>query len=170
MQTQDTGSGGTSTSSTTSKYVFILESATPRPLQRLSPDPNHAQTFYVSIVFYNVGLFCIKTTFLLQYYRTFATNKRTRTILIIASVIVVGWSISQVGVQIFICTPVAAFWDSKNVKGTCIPNIPQWYINAGGNILTDIMVLTLPLPIIRRLNLAKNQKYMLMGVFCLGFL
>lgn len=108
-------------------------------------------------------------TFLLQYYRTFATNKRTRMILIIATVIVGGWSISQLGVQIFICVPVAAFWDI-NVKGKCIPNIPQWYINAGGNILTDIMVLTLPLPIIGRLKLGRNQKYLLMGIFCLGFL
>lgn len=141
----------------------------PRGPQRFPPEPNHAQTFYVSIVFYNIGLFCLKTTFLLQYYRTFATNKRTRTILIIASVIVAGWSISQVAVQIFICTPVAAFWD-PNVKGTCIPNIPQWYINAAGNILSDIMVLTLPLPIIGRLKLRGNQKYMLMGIFCLGFL
>ena len=108
-------------------------------------------------------------TFLLQYYRTFAINKRTRTILIIATVIVGGWSISQLGVQIFICTPVQAFWD-PSVKGTCIPNIPQWYINAAGNIFTDIMVLTLPLPIIGRLNLGRSQKYMLMGIFCLGFL
>ena len=120
-------------------------------------------------MFYNAGLFCLKMTFLLQYYRTFATNKRTRNILIIASVIVGGWSISQLGVQIWICNPPEAFWDTT-VKGTCIPNIPQWYINAGGNILTDIMVLTLPLPIIGRLNLGRNQKLMLMGIFGLGFL
>ncbi|PKS05927.1 hypothetical protein jhhlp_007760 [Lomentospora prolificans] len=138
------------------KHVYIL---TPEQIAL------YLRTFYVSIVFYNVSLTCVKLTFLLQYYRALGT-KQNRRLILIAGAIVVSWSVSQVFVQIFICTPVSAFWEGG---GKCIPNIPQWYINAGGNILTDIMILLLPLPIIWQLKLVKGQKFILVGIFCLGF-
>jgi hypothetical protein len=109
-------------------------------------------------------------TFLFQYYRILSIQKMRR-IVVAAIALVGGWSLSQVFVQIFICSPIKAFWDSEAAKtGKCIPNIPQWYINAGGNILTDIMVLVLPLPIVGNLKLHRSQKWVLMGIFCLGFL
>jgi hypothetical protein len=112
----------------------------------------------------------VKMTFLFQYYRILSIQK-FRKILTAATVFVGCWSLSQVFVQIFICTPIKAFWDSEAAKtGKCIPNILHWYINAGGNILTDIMVLVLPLPIISKLKLHRSQKWVLVGIFCLGFL
>lgn len=88
----------------------------------------------------------------------------------IAAIVIVGcWGLSQVLVGIFMCRPVQGFWD-QSVEATCIPNFPQFYINAAGNIITDIAVLVLPLPVINRLNLAKPQKILLLGIFSLGFL
>ena len=49
-------------------------------------------------------------------------------------------------------------------------NQTQWFSNAALNILTDLIVFILPLPVIGKLNLAKGQKYSLLGIFCLGFL
>jgi len=126
------------------------------------------QDFYLSIVFYCAALFAIKMTFIIQYYRVLAVQ-HMRNVYIGAMVIVGGWGLSQLLVGIFICTPVAGFWDSS-VGATCIPNIPQWYINAAGNIITDVAVFVLPLPALWKLNLARPQKLILMGIFCLGFL
>ncbi|KZL78555.1 integral membrane protein, partial [Colletotrichum tofieldiae] len=128
---------------------------------------SYMRTFYVTIVFYNAALAGIKMTFLFQYYRVLAVQKM-KNVFIGAMVIVGAWSISQILLEIFICTPIPAFWD-KSVGGTCIPNYPQWYINAAGNIITDIIVFVLPLPVIHRLKLARGQKYVLLGIFCLGF-
>ncbi|KAJ0385122.1 hypothetical protein COL922a_007005 [Colletotrichum nupharicola] len=124
-------------------------------------------TFYITIVFYNASLAGIKMTFLFQYWRVLAIQKMKK-IFIAAMILVGGWSISQILVEIFICTPIPTFWD-KDVKGTCIPNYPQWYINAAGNIITDLLVFVLPLPVIGNLKLAPGQKYVLVGIFCLGF-
>lgn len=107
-------------------------------------------------------------TFLFQYYRVLAIQKMKK-VYLGAMILVGGWSISQILVQTFVCTPIASFWD-KSVNGTCIPNYPQWYINAAGNIFTDLLVLLLPLPAIAKLKLAKGQKLVLVGIFCLGFL
>lgn len=108
----------------------------------------------------------IKTTFLLQYYRVFA-RPMVRNVIIAAGVVIGGWSTSQIFLAIFACTPVSAFWTGE---GTCIDNLPAWYVNAAGNIITDLIVLILPLPVIKNLNLASHQKIILLGVFCLGFL
>jgi hypothetical protein len=107
-------------------------------------------------------------TFLFQYYRVLAIQ-RMRYICIAAMFIVGGWSMSQVFVQIFVCAPISHFWDPVP-SGKCIPNLPQWYINAAGNIITDIAIFVLPLPAIGGLKLARGQKLILLGIFCLGFL
>ncbi|EAQ93100.1 hypothetical protein CHGG_01335 [Chaetomium globosum CBS 148.51] len=49
------------------------------------------------------------------------------------------------------------------------PAYPFWYINAAGNIITDIVIFVLPLPALCRLNLRRGQKLALLGVFSLGF-
>lgn len=125
------------------------------------------QSFYVSIVLYCAGLFTIKMTFLFQYYRVFGVQN-LRKIFIAAIVIVGAWGISQVLIGIFICTPIRGFWDAT-VRAKCIPNYPQFYINAAGNIITDIAVLVMPFPLLKRLNLPKQQKLLLFGIFGLGF-
>ncbi|KAF4858729.1 Satratoxin biosynthesis SC1 cluster protein 4, partial [Colletotrichum siamense] len=92
-----------------------------------------------------------------------------RKLLFGAMILVGGWSMSQVLVEVLICIPTNAFWD-KSVRGSCIPNYPLWYINAAGNIATDLIVFVLPLPVISGLKLPSRQRYALGGIFCLGFL
>ncbi|KAK0728920.1 hypothetical protein B0T21DRAFT_292621 [Apiosordaria backusii] len=91
-----------------------------------------------------------------------------RKVVMFAGIIVALWSISQLLVVIFTCTPIEKFW-LPETPGTCIPNLPFWYINAAGNIVTDVIVFVVPLPALSRLNLKKNQKLALIGIFCLGF-
>jgi hypothetical protein len=125
------------------------------------------QAFYVSIVLYNASLTATKLTFLLQYYRILGSGPMKRAI-IVAFVIVALWSTSQLLVNIFQCTPIHRFW-VPDIPGTCIPPLPFWYINAAGNIVTDIIVFIIPLPALSRLNLRRGQKFALVGVFSLGF-
>ncbi|XDG07072.1 hypothetical protein ABKA04_006687 [Annulohypoxylon sp. FPYF3050] len=87
----------------------------------------------------------------------------------IAAMIIIGcWSLSQIIVGIFICDPVDGFWE-KSVNSKCIPNYPQWYINAAGNIITDIVIFVLPLPVLRHLHMPRAQRLVLIGIFSLGF-
>jgi len=113
-------------------------------------------------------LLFIKLAFLFQYYRVLAVQNM-RVVYIVAMVVVGGWALSQVLVGIFICTPVHGFWDTT-ANAKCIPNIPQWYINAAGNIITDVAVFALPLPALWKLQMPKQQRYLLVGIFSLGFL
>ncbi|KAK3936507.1 hypothetical protein QBC46DRAFT_232453, partial [Diplogelasinospora grovesii] len=140
------------------KHIYVMD---PEDI------PLYLRDFYVSIVFYTSSLMVIKLTFLFQYYRVLAVQNM-RNIYIAAIIIVGAWGLSQALIGIFICTPISGFWDST-IKATCIPDLPQWYINAAGNIITDIAVFVLPLPAIWNLNLARPQKLLLLGIFSLGF-
>jgi hypothetical protein len=126
------------------------------------------QDFYLSIVMYCAALLFIKLTFLFQYYRVLAVQKM-RNVYIASIIVVGGWALSQVFVGIFMCNPVSGFWDSS-IKSTCIPTTTQWYVNAAGNIITDVVVFALPLPAIWSLNLPKPSKIVLLFIFSLGFL
>lgn len=126
------------------------------------------KAFYLSIVFYNAALMAVKISFLLQYHRVF-TVRYMRRIFLVALAVIGCWCMSQLLVAIFNCQPIAGFWD-QSLNAKCIPNLPFWYINAAGNIATDIAIVVLPLPVIGGLKLAKGQKVILVGIFCLGFL
>ncbi|KAI1381886.1 hypothetical protein F4677DRAFT_439693 [Hypoxylon crocopeplum] len=128
---------------------------------------NYLKGFYVSITLYNVGLMFVKLAFLTHYYRVLAI-KKMRTTFIVAMVIIGCWSLSQIIIGIFICDPVSGFWE-KSTDPKCIPNYPQWYINAAGNIATDIAIFVLPLPALVHLHLPKAQRLVLIGIFSLGF-
>ncbi|KAM0478815.1 hypothetical protein ACHAP7_005971 [Fusarium lateritium] len=125
------------------------------------------KTFYFSIVTYNIALAAIKTTFLVQYYRAIGVRQYKKAYMV-ALVIVSAWSVSQILLNTLACIPVSAFWD-HSVGGSCVPNNPSWYINAAGNIVTDILIILLPLPILRELRLGRRQKWILISIFCLGF-
>ncbi|KAL2170619.1 hypothetical protein VTG60DRAFT_4632 [Thermothelomyces hinnuleus] len=105
--------------------------------------PLYMRDFYVSIVMYCSALLFVKMTFLLQYSRVLGVH-RMRSVYLASMVVVGGWALSQVLVGIFTCRPVSVFWDPSSALGArCIPNIPQWYINAAGNIATDVALLLL---------------------------
>ncbi|KAI0096199.1 hypothetical protein GGR51DRAFT_544052 [Nemania sp. FL0031] len=125
------------------------------------------KNFYVNIALYNVGLLVVKLTFLTQYYRVLVL-KRFQTVCIVAMITIGAWGLSQIFVGLFICTPVAGFWDTT-LDAKCVPLPLQWYLNAGGNIVTDIIVFVLPLPVLAHLKLPRVQRLSLVGIFSFGF-
>ncbi|CAI4218920.1 unnamed protein product [Parascedosporium putredinis] len=129
--------------------------------------PGYLKCFWVSIVLYCAGLLAAKLTLLFQYYRIMAVQ-HMRKIYIAAIVIVTAWGLSQLLIGLLMCRPIQGFWDAS-VEAKCIPNYPQFYINAAGNIATDIAVFLLPLPVIKHLNLPRTQRLILFGIFSLGF-
>ncbi|KDN65945.1 hypothetical protein CSUB01_02637 [Colletotrichum sublineola] len=121
----------------------------------------------IALICYNIAIMCIKLSFLCQYYRVMAVP-RLRKIYAVALLVVGAWSTSQLFISALQCLPISGFWD-KSVEAKCIPNQPQWYVNAAGNIITDIAVFALPMPVFWHLKLPQKQKILLMGIFSLGF-
>ncbi|KAL5328372.1 hypothetical protein ACEPPN_001871 [Leptodophora sp. 'Broadleaf-Isolate-01'] len=119
---------------------------------------------YVAIIAYNMALISIKISIVLQYLRVFVGNKiRFWCWATIGLVAVYGLEV--VITVIFACIPANAFWMGG---GKCIPRLFIWFFNASFNILTDVIILVLPMPVLSSLRLPLKQKIGLMFVFALG--
>ncbi|KAK7994696.1 hypothetical protein PG990_013469 [Apiospora arundinis] len=137
----------------------------------LRADPCSTKMFYASLIMYNAALMAIKLAFLAQYYRIMTGGSLRRAVIII-SCIVGLWSTllghrSQMIIVIFQCQPVSGFW-APTPDTVCVPSVPGLYISAAGNIVSDLAIVALPLPMIRGLHLPLAQRLVLSLVFCLG--
>jgi len=68
---------------------------------------------------------------------------------------------------VFECTPVHLYWTSKDGKG-CTNEDARLLIATIVNIITDIIVVLMPIPIIMRLKFPKREKFTLGILMCLG--
>jgi hypothetical protein len=71
--------------------------------------------------------------------------------------------------QIFICNPVQKDWDPRRL-GHCLPNHISGSITAIFNVMSDLYILILPVPLVWSLHIKLRPKLRLMVLFGLGVL
>jgi hypothetical protein len=73
--------------------------------------------------------------------------------------------------SILACVPIQIFWKQGPGAGSgCIAGVPKWYADAVGNLVLDIAIFCLPLPVVWPMVLPWRQKIWLYIVFTLGLL
>lgn len=82
--------------------------------------------------------------------------------------IVISYSISIIFALIFPCRPIAANWDISITDFKCIDKAGIYLATAAANVATDMLILTLPIPMVLRLQMPRAQKIALMIVFAVG--
>ncbi|KAK4156619.1 hypothetical protein C8A00DRAFT_12469 [Chaetomidium leptoderma] len=125
---------------------------------------------WYGILFYNLSLTLSRISIVLLYKRIFTYSWIKRAIqIVLVFVIALGiWFVVSVCTA---CMPLEAFWDwslyfKKPVY--CQP-ANLWWANAALHIVSDIVVMALPMPVLSSLNLPSRQKYAIVAVFALGF-
>lgn len=71
-------------------------------------------------------------------------------------------------VMIVRCQPIRKGFDIKISGGTCIDADPLYMSNSIANIVTDIMLFVLPIPMICSLRMGMAQKVEAMAMFAVG--
>ncbi|KAI9654717.1 MAG: hypothetical protein M1831_005304 [Alyxoria varia] len=119
-------------------------------------------------VMYAVTCVTVKTSLILLYYRLFSVARWFRHLLVAAECIVVAFFISAILVGVLECDPVAYYWDKSIEGGTCINQTQFYRWNGIANMLIDLMILSITVPMVWRLNISMRRKAMLSGIFLLG--
>ncbi|PSK56915.1 hypothetical protein B9Z65_6539 [Elsinoe australis] len=122
--------------------------------------------FWVCIWIYNVSLTATKFSILFQYKRIFVTDKfqiAVKGMLVILTIYGLWTFLGCV----FICWPVSKFWD-PTAPGKCMPQWPIFFGNSYMNIITDLMIILSPMPVLSNLHMPKRQKMALGGIFMIG--
>lgn len=124
--------------------------------------------FFIEQIQYKMVICLNKVSVVLLYKRIFVPKAFQIQCWIVIGV-VVSWTIASLAATVFQCVPVRGAWNST-VHATCIDTSMFWMAFAVINILTDAVVLSLPLPEVFKLHLNIRQKISLCGVFLLGSL
>ncbi|KAK0662826.1 Acetylcholinesterase [Lasiodiplodia hormozganensis] len=124
------------------------------------------QWFWASSWMYYLGLGLSKLSVTVQFFRIFVTPK---TLLVTKCTIafVMSWTIISVCVAAFECIPTARYWD-KRIPGKCINGSDTFLANASMNILTDFIIIGIPVPSLFKLQVSIAKKIGLMFAFSLG--
>ncbi|OBT45571.1 hypothetical protein VE00_03497 [Pseudogymnoascus sp. WSF 3629] len=125
---------------------------------------------YFSILAYCTAITLTKISILLQLHRIFGVNKLMHFATLIMMAVVMSYGIESVTIGIFTCTPVRAYWDLKiQATSRCLPQDKVYYANGGLNIAIDLIIATLPIYSVWKLQIDIRQKIALMAVLALGW-
>lgn len=114
-----------------------------------------------------LSLSCTKVSILLLYLRIFPVTAVVRIAWVTIGVIV-AWAIATILVGCLICRPFAYNWDQTIPGGSCGNQVTSFTATGVINLVTDVIVLVTPMPLLYRLQMAMYKKVTLMTVFGLG--
>jgi hypothetical protein len=105
-----------------------------------------------------------------MYCRAFAEIRSVKIGSIFLGSLVVGWAIAIICVCIFQCTTIPRAWNPTITTGTCLDLKASFIGNAVPNVVTDILILALPIRHVWKLVPSKVLRIQLSVVFLLGSL
>ncbi|KAJ5859158.1 hypothetical protein N7534_004435 [Penicillium rubens] len=127
---------------------------------------NHSECFFANEISYTLLVPTIKVSILLLYRRIFSVPKFQLASLL-AGGLVLAWCLAVFITVLVQCRPISFNWN-KNQSGTCISAKSFFFGNAISNLLIDVIILALPIPMVLQLQLRLSQKLTILGIFLLG--
>ncbi|OBU00594.1 hypothetical protein VE01_01208 [Pseudogymnoascus verrucosus] len=124
---------------------------------------------YAFSVLYNPALVATKSSLLVFYLRlSRVTNKLFRIISYAALVLVNAGGLVLTLLYIFQCRPVSKTFNVHNDLAKCIPIITLYLTSTPITIVTDVIILVLPIPMLTGIHMPRRQKNILVFTFALG--
>ena len=139
----------------------------------LATDPTlyirFAKSTVAAEVIYCTSVVFPKLSILAMYLRIFPVEKVYRYTVFIIMFIVAANGLCGDLTSLLSCRPLAARWDPA-VQGNCINVTNYWRFISLANIISDVAILVIPLPIVWKLHISLPQKLGLTVVFLTGSL
>ena len=115
---------------------------------------------------------CTKVSICLAYWdllKRGETNlfKWTRVANWFIATVILGYYVASAFVNIFQCTPFPKAWHPE-IPGFCVNLSAVGYTNAGVDIITSVVLMVLPLPLLSTLTRNRKEAYQIMGLILLG--
>ena len=130
--------------------------------------PAPSLDWFIITLLFNTTLAVVKISVLLFYARLFWTVKTFRIALWITAVLCLALPVAFNIHATFTCIPVQKFWRPQ-LPGHCLAHLPGYIVSGILNIVTDFMILLLPMPIIWNLHTSRNHRAYLIGTFAAGY-
>ena len=125
------------------------------------------QILFAYVLLYVVNVPLIKFLVLLFYRRIFGMTW----IMWVCVFLTIGYFVSCPIAFLVACRPVSYYWSQYEdpTGGKCVFDLYPFYIgNAIANVVTDAIILVVPIPIVWSLQMRTTQKVFIIGIFLLG--
>ncbi|AEO69110.1 uncharacterized protein THITE_2130781 [Thermothielavioides terrestris NRRL 8126] len=153
-------------------FFFIKTNFIGIPPDQVPPhDPTQGLIWtYAVQILYNPILALVKSSVLIFLTRLFGQKDGVRRFLLWLNVANVSQMVAIFFAILLQCLPIAFNWDPTIKGGRCVDRRSLYVVNSVFNIVTDFLILGLPLWIFSSLKLPKRTKIPLLIIFLLGFL
>ncbi|KAH7070385.1 hypothetical protein BKA63DRAFT_420316 [Paraphoma chrysanthemicola] len=115
---------------------------------------------------------CLVQLSLLAFYLRIMVEPRNRLVVWIFIGLVTCFGIGNVFAMVFQCTPIRFFWDGwrGEMAGFCGVDVRLFgFVRGAVEIFLDLAILSMPLPMLYKLNMTRKKKMQIMSMFCVGF-
>ncbi|KAE8367630.1 hypothetical protein BDV27DRAFT_123625 [Aspergillus caelatus] len=125
------------------------------------------KTVYVTMVMYGPTAYLTKVSLLWIMTRVFSPFRKAVTFIYIFLGVMLAYYIPAVIVKIRICDPISKFW-APDHPGTCLNQRSIIMADAVVSVVSDLIILLVPLPLTLGLQLPTKKKMRVMGILGAG--
>lgn len=120
----------------------------------------------IALCTYPCSLLAIKLS-LISLYRQIFPLPWLQKLSIPLALFITAYSVMQLPISIFQCVPIKAIWDSM-INAKCIDLAAEITVMSIMSIITDVIVLVLPIRPVWGLQMSRSKKWQLSLIFALG--
>ena len=126
-------------------------------------------TFTASTIYF-AAVALTKLSILALFYEVFGLRlHHYRIPIFILAGLVLGWWLAFTIVNLLFCIPLHATWDlTYTGPKQCVDNLPSYIANGVSNVVTDALILVLPVRVVWGMQLSMGKKAGLLFIFLLG--
>ncbi|KNG45362.1 hypothetical protein DDE82_002448 [Stemphylium lycopersici] len=131
---------------------------------------------WINMLTYFVGNWAVKMSILALYYRIGYGKQGLPWIIQGRAVWAVAGFMTAFGLstflsQLFLCVPISRVWDIAHInEGGCIDVAKFMTISGAINVVTDVMLLIFPLPLLRLMKFNRRQRTALAVILSIGLI
>lgn len=133
-------------------------------------DPRNSMIVnYIVVMLYNPELALVKSSVLFFLLRLGGFQTWFRRSIQILNWSNIGLLIAVLFASIFTCVPVQKYWN-RATPGHCNNEAMQYLVTSGLTVLTDVLVLAIPIKVVVGLQVTKKVKIVLTCLLCSGIM
>ncbi|KAF3916979.1 hypothetical protein ABW20_dc0105543 [Dactylellina cionopaga] len=128
------------------------------------------KSWYVYQLVYLFDLCLIKLS-ILSFYHQISAAKAYRIVIYASMAVVVIYSIIMISTNAWECPNISDAWSAEILlqgTGSCKDLHPIYFAQASFNIFSDVWILLLPIPVLLKLQMRRNKRIALIGIFSVG--
>ena len=115
------------------------------------------KAWYIYQLMYLIALLWVKLS-VLAFYRRLSPNGKYQVAILLTGGFIMAYTIIMVFINAFECTKPSDAWNPLTWPRGCRDLIPIYYGQAGFNIVSDIIILLLPIPMLLNLQITQGKR------------